>query len=47
MVKLGHKGMQKVTWQLVYVDGKLVGKRITGTVVATKPVTKVQKVGTK
>ena len=47
VVKLGHKGTQKVTWQLVYVDGKLVGKRVTGTVVVTKPVTKVTKIGTK
>jgi uncharacterized protein YabE (DUF348 family) len=47
VVKLGHKGMQKVTWQLVYVDGRLVGRRITSTVVAKKPVTKVLKVGTK
>jgi uncharacterized protein YabE (DUF348 family) len=47
VVKDGHKGLQKITWQLVYVDGKLVGKRVTGTVVAKKAVTKVQKVGTK
>ncbi len=47
VIKLGHAGLQKVTWQLVYVDGKLVGKRITATVIVTKPVSKVQKVGTK
>jgi resuscitation-promoting factor RpfB len=47
VVKDGHKGLQKITWQLVYVDGKLVGKRVTSTVVAKKAVTKVQKVGTK
>jgi uncharacterized protein YabE (DUF348 family) len=47
VVKAGHKGLQKITWQLVYVDGKLVGKRVTATVVAKKAVTKVQKVGTK
>jgi resuscitation-promoting factor RpfB len=47
VIQLGHEGIQKITWQLVYVDGKLVGKRMTGTAVAKKPVTKLQKVGTK
>jgi uncharacterized protein YabE (DUF348 family) len=47
VITLGHKGMEKVTWQLVYVDGKLAGKRLVRTVIAHKAINQVQQVGTK
>ena len=47
VITLGHEGMQKVTWQLVFVDGKLAGRRVVRTVIAHKAVDQVQKVGTK
>ena len=47
VVSLGHKGVQKISYQLVYVDGKLAGTRLISTVVVHQAVAQVQKVGTK
>ena len=47
VISLGHKGLRKISYQLVYVDGKLAGKRLIRTVVVHQPVAQVQKVGTK
>ena len=47
VISLGHKGMEKVSYQLVYIDGKLAGRRLMRTVVVHKAVAQVQKVGSK
>ncbi len=47
VVKPGKPGKARVTFQLVYVDGKLSGKRVVTSTVLVKPVTRIQKVGTK
>lgn len=47
VLKAGRAGKARVTFQLVYVDGKLSGKRVVTSTVLVKPVTRVQKVGTK
>jgi uncharacterized protein YabE (DUF348 family) len=43
----GKKGSARVTWSLVYIDGKVVGKTRLRLVVLAKPKTQVEKVGTK
>jgi uncharacterized protein YabE (DUF348 family) len=43
----GQDGVSQVTYQLVYVDGKLVGKVAQRSVVTTRPVNEVKKVGSK
>ena len=46
-VRAGHRGLQRIRWAAVYVDGKLVGKtRIDVTVVRT-PLDRLNRVGTK
>ncbi len=47
VVTSGRDGATRVTYQFVYVDGKLSGRRTVSTVVVRAPVTQVQKVGTK
>ena len=43
----GHKGAARLTYRLVYVDGKLVGRKLVQRVVTRQPTTQVEKVGTK
>jgi uncharacterized protein YabE (DUF348 family) len=43
----GKAGSKRVTYQYVYLDGKLVSKRVLRTVQSAAPRTQVQKVGTK
>jgi uncharacterized protein YabE (DUF348 family) len=47
VVRQGKPGQNEITYQLLYVDGKLAGKIAQRTVVMSKPVSKVEKVGTK
>ncbi|HEY2043119.1 MAG TPA: transglycosylase family protein [Jatrophihabitans sp.] len=47
VLKPGKPGQKDVTYQLLYVDGKLSGKIVQRTVVVSAPVPQVQKVGTK
>ena len=43
----GHKGAARLTYRMVYVDGKLVGRKLVQRVVTRQPTTQVEKVGTK
>lgn len=43
----GKPGARRVTYQLIYLDGKLVGKRVVWVINGSAPRTQVQKVGTK
>ncbi len=47
VVSAGKPGAKQVTYQLVYVDGKLAGKIVQGQDVLRQPVAEVKKVGTK
>ncbi len=47
LVKHGKNGVEKVTYAVVRVDGKQIGKTIVGRTVIVKPVAAVLKVGTK
>jgi uncharacterized protein YabE (DUF348 family) len=47
VVAAGHKGMRAVTWSIVYVDGKLVGKAMMKSIVVRQPSDQVVRVGTK
>jgi uncharacterized protein YabE (DUF348 family) len=47
VLKAGHQGSRSLTYKLVYVDGKLVGKTLTSKQVTSQPKTQVEKVGTK
>ncbi|MEP6853637.1 MAG: ubiquitin-like domain-containing protein [bacterium] len=47
VVREGREGLRRITYQLIYVDGKLVGKRQIGSVVLRQPVDQQEKVGTK
>jgi uncharacterized protein YabE (DUF348 family) len=47
VVSKGRAGTQSVTYQLIYENGKLVGKYEVTTVVVTAAVAQVEKVGTK
>jgi uncharacterized protein YabE (DUF348 family) len=47
VISAGTPGVNRVDYQLLYLDGKLVGKVATSTVVVSKPVNEVKKVGTK
>jgi len=47
MVSAGKEGLNKVTFDNVYLDGKLIGKVAVHTEVVTAPVNEVRKVGTK
>jgi uncharacterized protein YabE (DUF348 family) len=46
VVTQGKNGVNRVTYQLVYVDGTLTGKVATSTVVVAPPVSEQDKVGT-
>ena len=43
----GHKGAARLTYRLVYVDGKLVGRKLLQRVVTRQPKPQLEKVGTK
>jgi hypothetical protein len=43
----GRNGTARVTYQLVYVDGKLTSRKLVQRVVTRQPTTQVEKVGTK
>lgn len=43
----GKRGSSTQTFQFIYVDGLLAGKRLLSTVMTKKPVTQITKVGTK
>ncbi|MEP6599304.1 MAG: ubiquitin-like domain-containing protein [Actinomycetota bacterium] len=47
VVTEGKAGVAKVTWAVVYVDGKVAGRVAVGTTVLTPAVAKLIKVGTK
>lgn len=47
VIRPGHTGVKKIGYRLVYVDGKLASKKVVRRMVVKKPVTQVQKVGTK
>ncbi|MCW2522612.1 MAG: hypothetical protein JWO63_947 [Frankiales bacterium] len=47
VVQAGRDGSQKVTYQLVFVDGKLSGKVVVAKVAQSAPVNQVTKVGSK
>jgi uncharacterized protein YabE (DUF348 family) len=47
IVTLGKDGQKLVTFQLVYVDGKLAGKIVKRSVTVANPVSQVNKVGSK
>ncbi len=47
VVTAGKEGVATVTYQLVYIDGKLVGKARVARKIISRPVTKVVQVGTK
>ncbi len=47
VVQAGKPGTKRVIYQLVYIDGKLAGRRILKTIVVAAPVQQVQKVGSK
>ena len=47
VVTAGHEGMRKLTYRVVYVDGKMVGRTLVSHRVVTHPTTEVEKVGTK
>lgn len=47
LVKHGKNGVEKVTYAVVRVDGKQIGKTIVKRVIVVKPVAAVLKVGTK
>jgi resuscitation-promoting factor RpfB len=47
VVKPGHEGSRSLTYQVVYVDGKLVGKTLLSKATTSQPKTQVEKVGTK
>jgi resuscitation-promoting factor RpfB len=47
LVKSGKNGVQQVTYAIVHVDGKLIGRTIVKSVVIVKPVAAVVMVGTK
>ncbi|MGI8667465.1 MAG: transglycosylase family protein [Jatrophihabitans sp.] len=47
VVSAGKPGQKQVTYQLVYVDGKLAGKIARNSVVLSQPVAEVKKVGSK
>lgn len=47
VVTSGREGSQNLTYNAVYVDGKLVGKTFVGKQVISEPRTQVEKVGTK
>jgi uncharacterized protein YabE (DUF348 family) len=47
VVQPGKSGQNEISYQLVYVDGKLAGRVAQRTVVISAPTSQVQKVGTK
>jgi uncharacterized protein YabE (DUF348 family) len=47
VITAGKEGQNRVTYQLVYVDGQLAGKVVQQSVTLAKPVDEVKKVGTK
>ncbi len=47
VVSDGKPGQKRITYQLVYVDGKLAGRIQTSSVMLSQPVPQVQKTGTK
>jgi resuscitation-promoting factor RpfB len=47
IVTQGRKGVRAITWSLVYVDGKFIGKAKMNSVVLRQPVTRVERVGTR
>jgi uncharacterized protein YabE (DUF348 family) len=47
VVTPGKAGMARLTYAVVYLDGKVIGKTFVTRVVVQQPVTRVEKVGTK
>jgi uncharacterized protein YabE (DUF348 family) len=47
VVKGGHEGTAKLTYKLLYLDGKLANKSLVHRVVTQAPTTQVERVGTK
>jgi len=47
VVTAGREGSEALTYEMVYVDGKLVGKTLVGKTVVRQPTTQVERVGTK
>jgi hypothetical protein len=47
MVSAGKPGAKRVTYQLVYVDGKLAGKIAVSSTMLSQPVDQVEKTGSK
>jgi resuscitation-promoting factor RpfB len=47
VVTAGRQGSARVTYNVVYVDGKVAGRTVVKRVVLTKPRTQVERVGTK
>jgi hypothetical protein len=47
VVTPGKNGVNKVTYDEVYVDGAFAGRAVVTSVVVTQPTTQVEKVGTK
>ena len=47
VIQTGRQGQNRVTFQLVFLDGHLVGKVAKGTVVVSRPVSQINSVGTR
>jgi hypothetical protein len=47
VIKPGKKGRARLTYSVVYVDGKVVGRTLLRRLVLTRPVRETEKVGTK
>lgn len=47
VIKSGHAGSARVTYRVVYVDGKIVGRTVVHRVVVVSPKTQVERIGTK
>jgi len=47
VVRAGHKGVRELTYKIVYIDGKVVGKTLARKRVVRQPISAVENVGTK
>jgi hypothetical protein len=47
VVQRGRRGMARITWELVFVNGKLVGRTHLRTVIVRQPHARITHVGTK
>jgi uncharacterized protein YabE (DUF348 family) len=47
VLRPGREGLKQITYQLVYLDGKVVAKVARGSITLSKPVDQIKKTGTK